>query len=185
MRLTLIAAWALLTTSGANAQDTARATPRHYPVKTPATHGLSVHADYDPQYNKTVLRLDPVPLDSTFRVSALVALEGRDVVKEADGVVLTFWSTWPLKRFQQNRAVTVQLDDASPTDLGTAYLFPNPRPGFSEILMKSVSLEQWLAIASAQRATLTVGDQRYVFSPRLLAAVRDFASRMAPPSPKR
>jgi hypothetical protein len=184
MRLTLFAALTLLSTSGANAQDTVRVTSRHYPVKQPATHGLSVHADYDPQYNMTVLQLDPVSLDSTFRVSALVALEGHDVAKEADGVVLTFWSTSSEKHFQQNRAVTLQLDDASPTDLGNAYLVPNPRPGFSEIMMKSVSLEQWLAIAAAKRATLTIGDQRYVFSPRLLAAVRDFASRMTPANPR-
>jgi len=51
-------------------------------------------------------------------------------------------------------------------------------------MMKSMSLDQWLAIAAAQRGTLTVGDQRFVFSPRFLAAVRDFASRMAPLSPK-
>jgi hypothetical protein len=180
MRLTLFTALALLATSTANAQDTVRAMPRHYPARTPATHGLSVHAEYDPQYNKTVLQLDPAPLDSTLRVSALVALDGREVTKEADGVVLTFWSTSPQKRFQENRAVILQLDDASPINLGPAYLLPNPRPGITEIMMKSLSLEQWLAIATAQRAALSIGDQHYVLTAPLIAAIRDFASRMAP-----
>jgi len=183
MRLTLIATLAFLTTAAANAQDTVRVMPRQYPPKTTATHGLRVHTDYDPQYDKTVLQLDPVHLDSTLQLSALVALDGREVTKEADGVVLTFWSTAPQKRFQENRAVVLQLDDAPPTALGPAWLEPNPRPGFSEIMLKSLSLEQWLGLAAAKRATVTVGDQHHVLAPRLLAAIRDFASRMAPLSP--
>lgn len=46
--------------------------------------------------------------------------------------------------------------------------------------MSSTSLDQWLMLAAARRATLTIGDFSYDLKPDLLAAIRDFASRMAP-----
>lgn len=164
--------------ASAAAQDSSRAV-RVYPAH-PPTPSRGVHADYDPQYDKLVLQLDPTPLDQTFGVSALVALDGRDVRKDADGVVLTFWSVTPQKRFQQNRTVTLSINDGAPADLGAAYLQPNPRQGFTEILMKSVSLDRWLALADARSAKLTVGELSYTVRPEILAAIRDFASRMKP-----
>jgi hypothetical protein len=159
------------------AQDSAQPV-RHYPQR-PSAPAAGVHAEYDSQYDKTVLQLDPTPLDSTLRLSALVALDGRDVRKEADGVVLTFWSTSLERRFQEHRGVTIALDGGGPTSLGAAWVQPNPRDGFSEVLMKSLSVDQWLALASARTATITLGDKSYSLQP-LLAAIRDFASRMAP-----
>lgn len=172
-----IALLAALSTSGA-AQDSTPAS-RHYPTR-PSAPSRGVHADYDPQYDKLVLQLDVAPLDESLGISALVALDGRNIRKEADGVVLTFWSVAPQKRFQQARAVTLSINDAPPIDLGAAYLQPNPCPGFTEILLKGVSLDQWLALAEAPAAKLTVGDLSYALSPELLAAIRDFASRMKP-----
>jgi hypothetical protein len=159
------------------AQDSANA--RQYPPK-PATRGVGVHVQYDPQYDKSVLQLDPTPLDATLRLSALAALDGRPVRKEADGVVLTFWSTAPAKRFQDKRTVSLSLDGAAAVSLGSASLVANPRPGYTEILMKSVSLDQWLAISKAGSVRLWVADVAYDFSPQLIASIRDFASQMAP-----
>ncbi|MFI5231608.1 MAG: hypothetical protein ACHQSE_03745 [Gemmatimonadales bacterium] len=152
---------------------------RHYPAQ-PATPASGVHSDYDPKFDKTVLQLDPAPLDATLRISALVALDGRKVTKEAPGVVLTFWSTAPRKLFQDKRNVSLVIDHAAPISLGAAFLQPNPRPGYTEILMSSTSLDQWLVLAKARTATLSVGDFSYDLTPELLAAIHDFASRMAP-----
>lgn len=152
---------------------------RHYPAR-PVVPARGVHADYDAKFDKTVLQLDPDPLDATLRVSALVALDGREVRKEAPGVVLTFWSTGSPKQFQNKRDVSLAIDGGRPIPLGAAFRQPNPRPGFSEILMSSTSLDQWLMLAAARRATLTIGDFSYDLKPDLLAAIRDFASRMAP-----
>jgi hypothetical protein len=178
MRLTPTILIALLLSAPLRGQDSTN-TVRHYPPR-PAVAAAGVHSDYDPKYDKTVLQLDPAPLDATLRLSALVALDGRDVRKEAAGVVLTFWSTAPQKRFQDKRNVSLAIDGAAPIALGAAFLQPDPRPGFSEILMSSTSLDQWLMLAKARTARLTVGNFSNDLTPQLLAAIRDFASRMAP-----
>ncbi|HEV7705631.1 MAG TPA: hypothetical protein VGO46_15140 [Gemmatimonadaceae bacterium] len=178
MRLALIAACAAcITTSSVQAQIP---TSSRYPERVPPTHGLPVHADYDSKYDKTVLKLDPVPLDSTLSLSALVALDGRPVRKEAPGVVLTFWSVAPQKRFASNRAISVRVDDDSAMTIKDVWLTPTPKEGFSEVGMTGMSLPQWLELARAKHASVTVLNHRYELSRQLLDAIRDFASRMAP-----
>lgn len=169
---------ALFTISSSLLGQSSSRVARHYPPAGARIAG--VHAEYDALRGKTVLQLDPMPLDASLRLSALVALDGQIVRKEAPGVVLTLWSTAELTRFHERRAVTLALDGARPVSLGSAELVSKPRPGFTEILLTSVSLDQWLALASAHKAKFTVGDFSYELKPQLLAAIRDFASRMAP-----
>ena len=178
VRLTLTILITLMLATPLQGQDSTHAV-RHYPPA-PVLPAAGVHSEYDPKFDKTVLQLDPEPLDATLRLSTLVALDGREVRKDAPGVVLTFWSTAPEKRFQDKRNVTLIIDGAAPIALGAAFLQPNPRPGFSEILMSSTSLDQWLTLAKARSARLTIGNFSYNLTPELLAAIRDFASRMTP-----
>lgn len=159
----------------AQAPDT---TLRAYPAQSGMASRL-VGAQYDSQYDKTVLRLGPVALDSTLSMSALVALDGRVVTKAADGVVLTFWSTAADRPLATNRAVVLSLG-ATDFDLGAAWLTPQPRPGYIEVCMKSLSLGLWLAFASSEMASVRVGGRTFPVTAEIREAVRDFASRMAP-----
>ena len=180
MRIFILTALGAVLAAPLCAQDSSRA-PRHYPTP-PAAPASEVHSEYDPQYDKTVLQLDLVPLDRSVGISALVALDGREVRKEADGVVVTIWSVASEKRYQQDRHISLSIDGAASVDLGQAYLQPNPRRGFTEVLMKSFSLDQWLQLAAARSAKLGIGETTYELSPQLLTAIRTFASRMEPKS---
>jgi len=150
-----------------------------YPDRQPPS--AAVRFECDAKFDKTVLRLGPLPLDSTLALSALVALDGCDSVhKAAPGVVLTLWSTSPVQRFQTDRTLRIRRDGAVPDSLRPAQLVSQPRPGFTEVMMGSMSLDLWLAIAQSRKVEITVGTQSYVLSPEVVAAIRDFASRMAP-----
>ena len=69
-------------------------TLRKYPTP-PKVASDRVEVRYDSQYDKTVLQLIPVALDSTLSMTALVALDGKAVTTPATGVVLTLWSIAP------------------------------------------------------------------------------------------
>ena len=119
-------------------------------------------------------------LVAIFACAAGVAGQGADTSRYPKPGPSTHGLSVPTKRFQQDRAVTPQIDGGAPINLGRAYLTPTPREGFTEVMITSVSLEQWLALAKAKQASFSVGASRFILPPTLLAAMRDFASRMAP-----
>jgi hypothetical protein len=180
MRVSTIALIAILCAARLGAQAPSPP-PRRYPPA-PVEPSRAVHAQYDPESDKTVLRLDPIVLDSTLMVSALVALDGRIVRKEADGVVLTFWSTAPGRPLARGRNVSLT-HDGTATDLGEAWLTPQPRAGFTEVAMTSVSLDTWLAFASASEVRLRIGARDFAISEEARHALCEFASRMSPTPP--
>lgn len=151
-----------------------------YPPPRAYTHPLMITTDYDPQYNKTVLRTEPFVLDSTISLSVLTALEGRTVIKPATSVVMTFWSTGPAGRYAPNHRVRVILNRSDTLDLGNAWLAPDHRPEYTEVLLKSSFLGQFLAIANASAVTFLVGPTTLPLSHAQVEGLRDFASRMAP-----
>lgn len=151
-----------------------------YPPSRAYQHPLTITADYDPQYNKTVLKTEPFVLDSTISLSVLTALDGRTVTKPATSVVMTFWSTGPAGRYAPNHKVRVILNRSDTLDLGNAWLAPDHRPEFTEVLLKSSFLGQFLAIANASAVTFLVGPTTLPLSHAQVEGLRDFASRMAP-----
>lgn len=138
-----------------------------------------VHTRYDAQYDKSILQIDPIALDTTLAVSALVALDGRPVRKDAPGVVLTFWSTAPNRPLAAARRVTLTLDGTA-TELGDAWLTPQPRQGYTEVGMRSMPLDLWLNLASAREARIRIGTREFLLSAETQRAIQDFASRMSP-----
>src|SRR5262245_12273541 len=92
----------------ARAQDGIDSTS--YPPRRAYQHPLSIVALYDAAQDKTVLQIEPFPLDSLVSLSTLTALDGRRPVTAASSVVLTFWSRAPAGRYASNRSVHVVLD---------------------------------------------------------------------------
>jgi hypothetical protein len=137
-------------------------------------------APYDSDQNKTILQTAPFPLSSSLFISVLTALDGRVVVTPAPNAVFTFWSTAPAGLYAANSRVSALLDETDTLDLGKAWLTPNPRPGYTEILLKGAFLGQFLSIVNAKTVVLTIGPTSIRLSDTQLAVLRDFASRMAP-----
>ena len=151
-----------------------------YPARRAYTHDLRISAPYDPEHNKTVLQTERMELTPTLAMSALSALDGRTVTKPADGVVLTFWSTATPAQFAADRAVQLVLNDSVTLDLGKAWLTPNPAPGFVEVMLTSVSVSRFLALANARTARIRIGATGVRLPASIHDGLRDFASRMAP-----
>jgi hypothetical protein len=151
-----------------------------YPPHRTYLHPLTITASYDPQYNKTVLKTEPFVLDSSISLSVLTALEGRTVTKSASSIVLTFWSTGPAGRYAPNHKIRVILNRSDTLDLGNAWLAPEHRPEYTEVLLKGSFLGQFLAIANASAVTFVVGPSALPLTHAQVEGLRDFASRMAP-----
>ena len=155
---------------------------RAYPARGAASG--RVETEHDPQQNKTILQLAPVALGSTLSMTALVALDAGTSRAPPNGVVLTLWSTAADRPLARDRTIALTLGSAS-FDLGTAWLTPQSKAGYTEVAMKAVPLGLWLALAKVDTAALRVGDRSFPLSAETLSAIREFASRMAPAgSPK-
>jgi hypothetical protein len=154
-----------------------------YPPRQTYAHSFPVTSAYDAAQDKTVLQVGPFALDSTVSVSVLTALDGQRVTKPATSIILTFWSTAPAGRYATSHAVRVVLNGTDTLDLGNAWLPPNHRPEFSEVLLKGAFLAQFLAIANASSVTFLVGPSTWRLGEAELQSFRNFASRMAPVPP--
>jgi len=155
----------------------------HYPPRAPYPHSVKIVAPFDADQGKTVLQTEPFPLDSTLAASLLTALDGKTVTAPAENAVFTFWSTGPLGRYAGDREVRAILNGVDTLDLGKGWLTPNPRPGYSEVMLKGVFRAQLLSIVNATTVTLIVGPTIVTLTGTQLAVLRDFASRMAPVNP--
>jgi hypothetical protein len=153
-----------------------------YPPRLAYRHALSIIAPYDGAQDKTVLQIEPFPLDSSVSLSALTALDGRRPVKPPSSVVLTFWSTGPVGRYAADRSVRAILNGTDSLDLGNAWLTPQPKPGYAEVLLKGLSPGKLLAMANASTVLIRLGPSTFMLTDPQLQGLRDFASRMAPQS---
>ena len=145
-------------------------------------HSLSIVAQYDPSQGKTVIQIEPFPLDSLVSLSTLAALDGPRPRTPASSVVLTFWSRAPAGRYASNRSVHVVLDGTVVLDLGNAWVTPQPKQGYGEVLLKSLSLGKLLAMANASAVVIRLGASSFTLTDSQHQGLRDFASRLAPES---
>ena len=152
----------------------------HYPPRAQYPHSVAILAPYDSDQNKTVLQTAPFSLTSSLSISVLSALDGKVVVTPAPNVVFTFWSTAPGGLYASNTRVLALLNDTDTLDLGKAWLTPNPRPGYTEVLLKGALLGQFLSIVNSKTVVLSIGPTTQRLTDTQLAILRDFASRMAP-----
>lgn len=150
-----------------------------YPPRREYRHHFRLVAPYDPDQDKTILQLGPLPLDSTLAVTLLSALDAHGDSAPAKSVVMTFWSTGPKDQFKANHHVWLRVD-ADSIDLGQAWEEPNPRAGYTEILLKGIRIPALLRLVHGGHATLTLGPRTYTLTPEELEGLRDFASRLTP-----
>jgi len=158
----------------------ARVDSTTYPARRAYHHSLSILVSYDPSQDKTVLQIEPFPLDSSVSLSALTALDGRGFGKPPTSVVLTFWSKGPVGRYASDRSVVVILNGTDSLSLGNAWLAPQPKPGYSEVLLKGLLPGKLLAIVNASTVSMRLGSSVFAITDAQLQGLRDFASRMAP-----
>ena len=151
-----------------------------YPPRQAYRHTLRISAPYDPDQGKTVLQTKPFVLDSNLSLSMVAALDGRTVTKPATSIVFTFWSTGPAGRYAGDHSVHVVLGGRDTLNLGNAWLVPNHRAEYNEVLLKGLFLAQFLAIANASTVTIRVGPSTVPLTAAQMQGLRDFASRMAP-----
>ena len=151
-----------------------------YPARRAYRHALSIVAPYDAGHDKTVLQIAPFPLDSSVSLSALTALDGRRPGKPPTSVVLTFWSKGPVGRYASDRSVVAILNGTDSLSLGTAWLTPQPTPGYNEVLLQGLSPGKLLAIVNASIVSIRLGSSVFAMTDAQLQGLRDFASRMAP-----
>ena len=146
----------------------------------PATDSSAwVTSRYDAQYDKTVLELKRLTLDSTLSLTALVALDGAPVRTEAPGVTLSLWSTAPRGTLAADPSVALELDGRR-LALRKLWIPPTIRAPYTEGGLGGMDLNHWLALASAHEAAIIVGGRRFVLPADYMAGVRQFTARMKP-----
>jgi hypothetical protein len=150
-----------------------------YPPRQACQHRFRLVAPYEPEQDKTVRQLGPLPLDSNLAFMVLTALDGHGNAAPAKSVVMTFWSTGPKGECKVNSHVRLRVD-AESVNLGDAWNEPKPRPGFSEILLKGIPISSLLRLVHSGKAVITLGSRTCSLSPEELAALRDLASRLTP-----
>ena len=148
-----------------------------YPVATDTSHWVT--SRYDAKYDKTVLELKRLMLDSTLSLTALVALDGAPVRKEAPGVTLALWSTAPRGALAADPRLALELDGRR-IELRKLWIPPTIRTPYTEGGLGGTDLNRWLALASAHEAAIIVGDRRFVLPADYMEGVREFTARMKP-----
>lgn len=149
-----------------------------YPAATDTSGWVT--SRYDAKYDKTVLELKRLTLDSTLSLTALVALDGAPVRKEAPGVTLSVWSTAPRGTLAADPSLALELDGRR-VALRKLWVPPDPiRAPYTEGGLGGMDLNHWLALASAREAAIIVGARRFVLPADYMAGVREFTARMKP-----
>ena len=154
-----------------------------YPRRSTYQHTLEISAPYDATNDKTVLKTAPFLVTPTLALSVLTALDGRHVTKPPSSIVVTFWSQAPVGTYTTDHAVQVILNAADTLRLGNSWLSPQHSPEYTDVLLKSLSVGQFLSIVNASAVTFRLGGTEFALSSSRLQGLREFASRMAPEKP--
>lgn len=142
-----------------------------------------VRAEYDAEFDKTILHLERIAVDSVTQVSAIATFSGRSTGTPENGVIIM--TLWLSGAGADTIAHPVPLSIRAAADSvawsGRAMPVSRHDPDFNAVLLCAIPLEQWRTLAAAAHPRLVLGTRVIPVRDALKAAIREYLERATTP----